>query len=78
MTSYLKNQVMNAEEEKKVLSHQNQNEEFNVGHYSFSNNQLQKKFKHAKVFSIEGNFNKKNLELFKNEIAQYLRDPKSI
>lgn len=59
------------------FSNQNQNEEFNVGHYSFSDKQLQKKFKHAEIFGIEGNFNKKKLEVFKNEITQHLRDPKT-
>ena len=55
----------------------NQNEEFSVGHYNFSNKQLQKKFKHAKVFGIDGNFNKKNLEVFKSEIIQHLRNPRT-
>jgi len=45
--------------------------------YIISNKQLQKKFKHAEIFGIEGNFNRKNLELFKNEMTQHLRDPKT-
>lgn len=70
-------EAFNLGKELEIFSDQNRNDEFNVGHYSFSNKQLQKKFKHAKVFGIDGNFNKKNLELFKSEIIQHLRDSKT-
>lgn len=55
----------------------NQDKEFDVGHYTFSDKQLQKKYKHAEVFGIEGNYNLQNAKLFKNAIIQHLRDPQT-
>ena len=40
-----------------------------------SNRQLQKKFKHAEVFGIKGDFNMENLTLFKKEIISHLKNP---
>ena len=39
------------------------------------NKQLQKKFKHAKDFGVVGNFNNKNLNLFKESIISHMKNP---
>lgn len=59
------------------FSNQNQNEEFNVWHYSFSDKQLQKNLSTPKYLVLKEILIKKNLEVFKNEITQHLRDPKT-
>lgn len=41
---------------------------------TFTEKQLQKKFKHAADFGIQGNYNKKNAQLFKNAIAQHINN----
>jgi hypothetical protein len=37
--------------------------------------QVQKKFKHAPDFRVIGNPNRENFELFKDKIAEHMRDP---
>ena len=40
-----------------------------------SRSQLQKKFKHAKVFGIKGNMNNKNLTAFKKALEDHVKSP---
>jgi hypothetical protein len=40
--------------------------------------QVQKKFKHAPDFGVIGNPNRENFELFKDKIAEHMRDPSTI
>jgi len=47
-----------------------------VEHYvSFSDKQLQKKFKHADVFGIVGNYNQENVLRFKSAIENHVNSP---
>ena len=38
----------------------------------FENKQLQKKFKHAKYFGISGNYNQKNVDLFRKKLIEHM------
>jgi hypothetical protein len=40
--------------------------------------QVQKKFKHAADFGVIGNPNRENFELFKDKMAEHMRDPSTI
>lgn len=40
--------------------------------------QVRRKFKHAREFGILGNANRKNFELFKDQIVKHMEDPKTI
>ncbi|MCB9996614.1 MAG: peptidoglycan-binding protein [Rhodospirillales bacterium] len=42
-----------------------------------SRSQLQKKFKHAKVFGIKGNMNNKNLAAYKKALEDHVKSPKT-
>ena len=40
---------------------------------TFERKQLQKKFKHAKAFGIEGNCNSKNIDLFQKKLIEHMK-----
>ena len=42
---------------------------------TFTARQLQKKFKHASVLGIEGNYNKENAQKFRGAIRAFVEDP---
>ena len=39
----------------------------------FENKQLQRKFKHAKIFGVEGNFNKANMDLYRRKLIEHMQ-----
>ena len=46
---------------------------------SFSDTQIQKKYKHAqKYFGIKGNYNKGNAGMFKNKLIEHIKNPDTI
>lgn len=48
------------------------------GDYKLTAAQINKKFKHAEVFGVAGNPNRKNIELFKDKIIEHINDPSTI
>lgn len=42
---------------------------------TFTERQLQKKFKHASVLGIEGNYNKENAQKFRETLRAFVEDP---
>ena len=49
--------------------------ENDAGKVILDNKQLQKKFKHAGDFGVEGNYNKENLNLYKQKLENHLKHP---
>ena len=45
---------------------------------NISNHQIQAKFKHAERFGIIGNYNKQNVELYKQKIMEHIKDPETV